>query len=159
MTAEPSSEALDLLLDGPGGDGLVDGPFQGTDEPGVARQGLWASGVDFRDPGVDAFGEVVGDPQLDTFRHRKHASTSIHASTSDSVFHMMKTRLLPADQICQGITLIPPGKKQPVLVLNYFDNGGQIDVYCEGRNGFSVFIISRYAQIECVPTYADRKAS
>ncbi len=36
---------------------------------------------------------------------------------------MTATKSIPADQICQGITVVPPGKKEPVRVIDYFDNG------------------------------------
>jgi hypothetical protein len=62
----------------------------------------------------------------------------------------MTTKRIEADNIITGMTVIPPGKTAPVEVIDAFDNGGQREVYCTSHRGHSVFIISRYDDIEMV---------
>jgi hypothetical protein len=63
---------------------------------------------------------------------------------------MTATRRIAADDIIAGMTVIPPGKKASVEVVDAWDRGGQREVYCTSHRGGSVFIISRYDDIEMV---------
>jgi hypothetical protein len=75
----------DLLLDRSGGDGLVESPFEGADEPGVAGK------ADAGGPFVDSGDEFVGDSE----RHLLHTDTVsdlITDNRSDTVSGMTTNR-------------------------------------------------------------------
>jgi hypothetical protein len=63
----------------------------------------------------------------------------------------MTTKRYPADQICAGVRVVPPGKKRLVEVLdhNYDAACTRIEVaYITPQGGRGVFFISRYDEIE-----------
>jgi hypothetical protein len=82
---DPTTPAgSDLLLDGPFGDGLVDGPFQGAHQPGVAGE------PDFGGAGVDAFDQSV----IESDGNLLHADTISELTsdiTSDIILGMTTT--------------------------------------------------------------------
>lgn len=78
---QSTDERSDLLLDGSRGDGLVERPFDGFGEPGVAGES------DFAGSGVDAGDEFVGDADGHLL-HTSMVANLITDNTSDNMSGM-----------------------------------------------------------------------
>ena len=85
---------LDRFLGHALGDRLVDGPAKRSDEPCVAGQRLVRLGVDLGHSGVDAFGQVIGQPEVDVLRHATDNITCTCNISYDSVPAMTNTILM-----------------------------------------------------------------
>ena len=88
MSADGVDRGSDLLLDCPRGDGLVYGPVEGFDEPGVAAE------PDFLGSGVDALDEFVGESE----RYLLHDGM-VSGLTSDIVSDIISDMSNPENRI------------------------------------------------------------